>query len=370
MTETLKKPQLDEISERVTASQRLSFEDGLALFHSNDLLRIGELANLVRERKNGRKTYFVVNRHINYSNICLNRCSFCAFSRDKGQAGAYEFDLDEILRKADEASKIGATEIHIVGGLHPDLDFNFYLEMISAIKKYHPEIHLQAFTVVEIAHLAKISNHSIKEVLNQLKEAGLGSLPGGGAEVFSDRVRQKLCPDKLPPAEWLNIMRQAHQLGLRSNATMLYGHLETYEERIEHLIKLRELQDETNGFMAFIPLPFHPANTPLINSDNGKNLTRTSAIDDLKTMAISRLMLDNFDHLKSFWIMLGVKLAQVSLNFGADDLDGTVVEEKITHSAGATTPESLTQDELINLIKESGWEPVERDTLYQVIGDR
>ncbi|MEK7449020.1 MAG: aminofutalosine synthase MqnE [Planctomycetota bacterium] len=365
---------LPDIFNNVLAGERLSFEDGVALFNSDDLLTIGEMANLVRERKNGRKTYFVVNRHINYSNICINRCRFCAFSRDKDAPDAYEFSFNEIMKKAAEADKIGATEIHIVGGLHPDLKFDFYLKMISAIKERYPGIHLQAFTAVEIAHLAEISGRATGDVLRQLQKAGLGSLPGGGAEIFADRVRQALCSSKLSPDGWLTIMEQAHELGIRSNATMLYGQIETYEERVEHLIKLRNLQDQTGGFMAFIPLPFHPANTPLTcparEGEKAEQFTRTSAIDDLKTIAISRLMLDNFDHIKAFWIMLGVKLAQVSLSFGADDLDGTVVEEKITHSAGATTPESLTRERLVNLIKETGREAVERNTLYEVIGNR
>lgn len=341
--------------------ERLGFEDGVRLFKSNDILHIGRVANIIRERKNGNKAYYITNRHINYSNICKNRCKFCAFSRDKEAAGSYEMDMEEILEKAIVAAEEGATELHIVGGLHPDLPFNFYVKMISEIHDRCPDMHIQAFTAVEIEHLSQLAKLSVRQTLRILKEAGLGSLPGGGAEVFSPRIREQLCPEKLSGEGWLQVMREAHTLGLRSNATMLYGHVETPEDRINHLIKLRELQDETGGFMSFIPLAFHPRNTELSNRSS------TTAMLDLKVISIGRLMLDNFDHIKAFWIMLGVKLSQVSLSFGVDDIDGTVQEEKITHAAGAETPEALSVHEIIKLIREAGREPVERDTLYNPV---
>jgi aminodeoxyfutalosine synthase len=352
---------LSAIAGKIEAGARLTREDGLALFASPDILEIGRLANIVREKKNADRAYYIINRHINYSNICVNRCRFCAFSRSAGQSGAYEMAMDEILARADEAARIGASEIHIVGGLHPTLPFTFYVDMLRGIHSRHPAIHLQAFTAVEIAHIAKIGGMSVEKTFAALREAGLGSLPGGGAEVFSPRVRSELCKDKISGDEWLAIMRTAHRLGIRSNATMLYGHIETPEEKIDHILRLRELQDETRGFMSFIPLAFHPENTDIAGGHG------TTGIDDLKHLAIGRLMLDNFDHVKAFWIMLGLKLAQVSLSFGVDDIDGTVVEEKITHMAGAKTPEGVTVAELQRLIREAGRTPVERDTLYNSI---
>jgi len=265
------------------------------------------------------------------------------------------------MSRALEAPKLGATELHIVSGCHPDLPFDYYLEAISECKKALPDIHIQAFTAVEIDYFAKISGLTARGVLEKLKEAGLGSMPGGGAEIFSGRVRGLTCENKASGDRWLEVMGLAHELGLRSNATMLYGHVETYEERIDHMIKLREHQDKTGGFQSFIPLAFHPDNTDLAG------IKRTTAFDDIKTIAISRLMLDNFDHVKAFWIMLGLKIAQLALDFGADDLDGTVVEEKITHMAGAQTDESIEKEELIRLIKDTGRTPVERDTLYNII---
>jgi len=351
---------LTDIAEKVESGARLNREDGLALFASPDILEVGRLANIVRERKNADRAYYIINRHINYSNICVNRCRFCAFSRNRGEAGAYEMAMSEILSRTDEAARIGASEIHIVGGLHPALPFEFYASMLREIRARHPKIHLQAFTAVEIAHIAKIAGITVEEALIALREAGLGSLPGGGAEVFSPRVRKELCKDKLSGEDWLAVMRTAHRLGIRSNATMLYGHVETAEEKVEHMLRLRELQDETGGFMSFIPLAFHPKNTDIARPG-------TTGVEDLKHLAVGRLILDNFDHVKAFWIMLGLKMAQVSLSFGVDDIDGTVVEEKITHMAGAQTPEGVTVAELERLIHEAGRTPVERDTLYNVI---
>jgi aminodeoxyfutalosine synthase len=354
-------PALQPIYEKVAAGRRLSREDGCTLFGSFDLLGVGRLAQMVRERLHGNKAYYIYNQHINYSNICVNSCRFCAFGRKAGEAGAYEMSLPEIFIKVEERAHEPITEIHIVGGCHPDLPFTYYLDMLKGIKARRPDVHLQAFTAVEVAHLAQKAEMSVAATLSALKDAGLGSLPGGGAEVFSKRVRSSLCPEKLSPEGWVEVAQAAHRLDLNTNATMLYGHMESVAERVDHLVKLREAQDETGGFLAFIPLAFHPANTGL------SELTGPSAIDDLKTLAISRLMLDNFPHIKAFWIMLGAKLSQISLCFGVDDVDGTVMEERITHMAGAQTPQGLTRTQLQALIREAGCEPVERDTVYRVI---
>jgi aminodeoxyfutalosine synthase len=362
IADLLEKSELADLYHKVQNGHRLAREDGLRLYQSNNILAIGHLANIVREKKNGDVAYYIVNVHINYSNICKNNCRFCAFSRrDTEENGAYEMTIEEILERARQVRLSGATEIHIVGGAHPNWPFSRYLEMIGKVHNLFPHVHLQAFTAVEIAHIAEMAKLSVRETLQELKKAGLGSLPGGGAEIFSPRVRSLVCPEKLPGETWLEVMREAHQLGLRSNATMLYGHVETPEERIDHMLKLRELQDETGGFMSFIPLAFHPVNTEL------NDTPPTTGMMDLKTLAIGRLMLDNFDHIKAFWIMLGIKMAQVSLWFGVDDIDGTVVEERITHSAGAETPQALTVKELRRLIVEAGRVPVERDTLYQFV---
>ncbi len=359
----LLKSELAPMCRKVRAGERLTLQDGLALYRSENIVGLGHMANLVRERLNGNRAYYVVNQHINYSNVCKNQCRFCAFSRRPGEKGAYTMTVEEVLASA-RAEGNGKTEFHIVGGLHPELRLDYYLEMLSGLKALFPEVHLQALTAVEVAHLAEVEGLKVGEAVRRLKEAGMDSLPGGGAEVFSQRVREAVCPEKLSAEGWLGVMREAHMQGLRSNATMLYGHLESHEERVEHMLRLRALQDETGGFMSFIPLAFHPANTGL------SELPPTGGIEDLKTLAIGRLMLDNFPHIKAFWIMLGVKLAQVSLSFGVDDIDGTVVEERITHMAGAMTPGSLTVEEIISLIEEAGREPVERDTLYRRVHRR
>ncbi len=361
MESLLKTSPVYDVLKKAMRGERLDFHDGVRLFQSNDILPMGHAANAVRERKNGNKAYYIINRHINYSNVCKNRCKFCAFSKDKDEAGSYAMEMAEIQEKAIAAVEEGATELHIVGGLHPELPFDFYVKMIGKIHENCPGVHIQAFTAVEIEHLSQIAGLSVRRTLGALRDAGLGSMPGGGAEVFSPRVREQLCPEKLSGEGWLHVMREAHALGLRSNATMLYGHVETPEDRVNHLLKLRELQDETGGFMSFIPLAFHPRNTDLANHSG------TTAALDLKVISISRLMLDNFDHLKAFWIMLGIKLSQVSLSFGVDDIDGTVQEEKITHAAGAETPQALSVQEIIRLIEEAGREPVERDTLYNPV---
>ncbi|MDZ4167844.1 MAG: aminofutalosine synthase MqnE [Coriobacteriia bacterium] len=362
MTFHLTDPALEPIAAKVLAGTRLSREDGIALYETADLLGVAQLADHVRRRINGDRVYFMVNRHINPTNICENRCKFCAFSRSAGQEGAYEMTLDEIVAAAKECVPEGAHEVHIVGGLHPDWPFEFYVDMVRRLREVlPPHVIIQAFTAVEIEFYAKISGLSTREVLQQLKDAGLDALPGGGAEIFSQRTRAAAWDKKTSPDDWLRIHGEAHSLGIKTNCTMLYGHIETREERVDHLIRLREQQDATGGFLAFIPLAFHPLNTEL------SALPGTTGYDDLKTLAISRLMLDNIGHIKAFWIMVGLKVAQLSTVFGVDDIDGTVVEERITHMAGASTPEALSKDELVRMIVETGHTPVERDTLYRVI---
>lgn len=350
---------IDKIKKKVFEGERISFEEGLFLFETKDLLSVGELADFVNKRKNGDKVYFNVNRHINPTNICVNRCKFCAFSRDGEDKDSYELTMEEMLKKTEEAKKQGATELHIVGGLHPRWGFDFYVNMVRTLKTHSPSMHIQAFTAVEIDYFSKISEKSLDYVLKTLKDAGLGSLPGGGAEIFHPEIREKICPEKISGERWLEVMETAHRVGLKSNATMLYGHIEEYWHRVDHMERLRQLQDKTGGFQSFIPLAFHPENTKI------EKRRYTTGFDDLKTLAIGRIYLDNFQHIKAFWIMLTEKVAQISLFFGVNDLDGTVVEEKITHSAGAKTKEALTKEELISMIKEAKKIPVERDTIYR-----
>jgi len=350
---------LADICGKVLAGQRLSREDGLRLFESQDLLTIGFLANLVRERLHGQKTYWVYNQHINYSNICTNGCRFCAFSRRLGEEGGFALTLDQVENKVRERLREPITEIHVVGGCHPDLPFSYYLDLVRTIKQVRPKVTVKAFTAVEVAHLAKNEGVTISEVLLALKEAGVEALPGGGAEVFSSRVRQLLCPEKLSGNGWLEVAKEAHKVGMRSNATLLYGHLETPAERVDHMLALRKTQDDTGGFITFIPLAFQSANTGI------SPLQERTGYSDLKTIAISRLLLDNFVHIKAYWIMLGAKIAQTALHFGADDLDGTVMEERIGHMAGASSAEALTPEELEALIRAAGHEPVQRDTFFR-----
>ena len=353
---------IEQISEKINNGQRLSQDDAQALYASKDLLAIGELAARANRLKNGNNVYFNVNRHINPTNICVNRCSFCAFSRTSTSPDSYTFDIDQMVQMARNAASEGATEVHIVGGLHPETPFSFYLELLRNISAAAPELHIKAFTAVEIDYFATISGLSAEEVLAELKEAGLCSMPGGGAEILVESVRQKICPEKISGERWLEIHRMAHRSGLKTNATMLYGHLETETDRIRHMAILRELQDETGGFQVFIPLAWQPENSPLKLDTKG-----TSGLDDLKTLAISRLFLDNFQHIKAYWVMLGEKTAQVSLSFGVDDLDGTVIEEKIGHDAGAESPKSLTRERIEHLIRVAARTPVERDSLYNPI---
>jgi aminodeoxyfutalosine synthase len=352
---------LKPIASRVLAGERLPIDDGILLYRSPDLLAVGWLANYIREKRHGNITYFNVNRHINPTNVCVAHCKLCAFGRDASSPGAYNFALEEIYQRAEQGVREGATEFHIVGGLHPDLTFDHYLEMVRGLKQRCPTVHLKAFTMVEVHFFSRIAKISIEEVLQKMKEAGVDSCPGGGAEIFHPRVRKIICDHKTSGQMWLDTARKAHRAGLHSNATMLYGHVETEEERVDHLVKLRELQDETHGFVAFIPLAFHPDNTAL------SHIPKTSGYLDLRNIAVSRLMLDNFEHIKAYWIMLTPSIAQIAQRFGANDLDGTVVEEKIYHDAGAKTSEFTPRAELERLIRAAGRVPMERDTLYRPV---
>ena len=355
---------LHSIYEKVQADERLSFEDGVRLYESPDINGVGYLANIVREQQNGNLAYYNFNQHIDYSNVCIlhARCHFCAFARkDIKTDGAWEMSVNEFLDKAMYSIDHGCTEIHSVGGLHPKLPFEYYLDMLRGLKERMPQVHLKFFTAVEIHHFSRIFKMSVEEILIALREVGLDSLPGGGAEIFAEETREKICPGKLSAEGWLEVHEIAHQLGIPTNATMLYGHLETNEDRVDHLIRLREQQDKSGGFVTFIPLAFHPENTRM------DYLPSTSGLTDLQNIAVSRLLLDNFPHIKVYWIMTGLKTAQIALSFGADDIDGTVTEEKITHMAGADTPEAISAEDITQLIEEAGRISVERDTLYNEI---
>jgi aminodeoxyfutalosine synthase len=358
---TITDQRLKPIAAKVLAGECLSMEDGIALYRSPDLLAVGWLANYVREKRHGNITYYNINRHINPTNVCVAHCKLCAFGRDPNAPGAYTFALEEIYERAEQGVREGATEFHIVGGLHPDLSFDHYLEMVRGLKRRCPTVHIKAFTMVEVHYFSRIAKLSIEEVLRKMKEAGVDSCPGGGAEIFHPRVRKIICDHKTSGQMWLNTAKKAHEAGLRSNATMLYGHVETEEERVDHLIKLRELQDETHGFVTFIPLAFHPDNTAL------SHIPKPTGYDDLRNIAVARLLLDNFDHIKAYWIMLSPSMAQIAQRFGANDLDGTVAEEKIYHDAGAKTSEFTPHAELERLIRAAGRVPVERDTQYHPV---
>lgn len=360
---------LRPIADKVHAAERLSPEDGLTLLRSRDIHTIGRLANIVRHRLHGRTTYYNINRHLNYSNICALSCKFCAFHRKRGDEGAYEFSLDDIITQAQNAQDAGATEMHIVGGLHPWLPFEHYTTMLRAIREAAPKLHLKAFTAVEIVHLARIAKRpkDLRGVLSDLKEAGLGSLPGGGAEVFDDRVHDEAFKGKIRSDQWLDVHKVAHELGLMSNATILYGHIESLEDRVHHLCLLREAQDlamrenHAGRFQTIIPLPFVPDDSEL------QHLYGPSGLDDLRMLAVSRLMLDNFPHVKAFWIMQTLPLSQLALDYGVDDVDGTVVWYDITKVGGSSTHQEVTVTTLRHAIKEAGYEPVERDTLYRSV---
>ena len=346
---------------KVHAGERLTEADGVLLYRTPDILSVGWMANVIRERKHGNVTYFNVNRHINPTDVCVASCKLCAFGKKAKDPKAYTWSLEEVWQRAGEGWSEAITEFHIVGGLHPELTLDWYCEMLRGLKQRFPGVHLKALTMVEIAYLAQRTKISIRETLQRLKDAGLDSLPGGGAEIFNERVRRIICDHKIDGARWLEVARTAHQLGLKSNCTMLYGHVETEEDRVDHLLKLRALQEETGGFQTFIPLAFHPANTPL------HHRPVTTGFDDIRNIAVSRLLLDNIEHIKAYWIMLTPAVAQIAQRFGADDIDGTVVEEKIYHDAGATTSQSLRRAELLRLIREAGREPLERDTLYRPV---
>ena len=358
--------ELKAIAEKVAAQERLSFEEGIKLFESNDLLAVGSLANQVRERINGDKTYYNVNRHMNYTNVCISDCAFCGFYRRVRHPEAYEWSVEECVEIARKSYDEGARELHIVGGLHPRLQFDYYSSLLSQLKRNFPDMHLKAFTMVELDHFTRICRMTDEEVIEGLIEAGLDSCPGGGAEILREPTRSQICAHKTSGERWLELSEKVHRHGIPTNATMLYGHVESFEDRVDHFVKLRELQDKTGGFMCFIPLAFHPKGTDL------SHLPGPSGIDSLKTIAISRLMLDNIPHIKAYWVMLGTNIAQVALRFGADDLDGTITEGgSLMESYLAEGNENqLTKDGIEQIIRGAGRIPVERDTLYNPIVTR
>jgi aminodeoxyfutalosine synthase len=350
---------LSNLVAKVESGKRLTREDGIRLMESSDILTLGYLADFVRKRQVGDNAYFSSNININPTNICVARCPLCAFSKDATDSDAYTLTLDEIEHKVKSVAKYGLIEIHIVGGMHPSLPLSFYVEMLQRIKQINPQYCIQGLTAVEVDYLANIEKIEVRDVLIKLQQAGLDSMPGGGAEIFSHRVREQICPKKISGTRWLEIHETAHQLGIKTNATMLYGHIETIEERVDHMLALRDLQDKTSGFQCFVPLAFHPEHTKL------KGLKNTTGYDDLKVIAVSRILLDNFPHIKALWMYLGPKITQTALCFGADDLGGTSVEEKIVHAAGARVPEYLDKPGLVRLIKGAGRIPIETDSLYQ-----
>jgi aminodeoxyfutalosine synthase len=349
---------LDTIAAKLADGRRLTRADALALFRSDDIFALGEMASAAASRHNGNRAYYVRNMHVNPTNLCVNRCGFCAFSRSRGDADAYELSTDEIIAKIRAALPL--SEVHIVGGLHPDWPLGHYLDMVSRILAEFPGLHVKAFTAAEIDYLARMEGVSSRRALQMFREAGLTFMPGGGAEIFDPSVRGRLCPEKISGERWLEVMAEAHETGIRSNATMLYGHVENFSHRVDHLMRLRDLQDQTGGFQAFISLSYHAANTEI----GGRG---ASGIDDLKTIAVSRLVLDNFAHIKAYWVMLGPKVSQLALLFGADDLDGTVVEERITRAAGGTSGAGITEAALVRMIRKAGKRPVERDSFYHPV---
>ncbi len=357
----IRRSELGGIYDKVCAGRRISDADCLRLYQSHDINVIGAMANAVRERKNGNHASYILNRYLNYSNICILDCQFCEFGRKKRDAGAFELTIEQMVGRVRQDLALGITEVHIVGGLHPSLPFGFYVDMIKALKALSPALHVKAFTAVEIYHLAWLAKKTMPEVLATLRDAGLDSITGGGAEIFAQRVRDIICKGKETAGQWMDCHRLWHQMGMRSTCTMLYGHVETLEERVDHLRRLRELQDETHGFTAFIPLHFVPDKTRLAH------LPPASGFDDLRNLAIGRIYLDNFDHITGYWIALGMKLAQVSLSFGVDDLHGTIMEEKIFQMAGGTSGQQQTRDDLERAIREAGRIPVQRDSLYRPI---
>ena len=349
------------ILDKVRAGRRLDFLDGVTLYQSPDILGVGYMANMVRERLHGDTTYYNVNRHINPTDVCVASCRLCAFGKKAKDPRGYTMSLEEVWHRAGEGYSEAVSEFHIVGGLHPELTLDWYCEMLRGLKKRFPHVHLKAFTMVEISYFVQRTKLSTREVLERLRDAGMDSQPGGGAEIFSERVRRIICDHKIDGNEWLEIARISHELGLKTNCTMLYGHIENDEDRVDHLVKLRSLQDHTGGFQTFIPLAFHPDNTAL------GHIAKTTGFDDIRNIAVARLMLDNIPHIKAYWIMMTARVAQIALRFGADDLDGTVIEEKIYHEAGSTESQALRRGELLRLIREAGRVPYERDTLYRPV---
>lgn len=365
---TPRDPALRPVVEKLRAGARLDREDALTLFRSNDLLAIGALADAANRAKNGDRVYFAANQHINPTNVCVlrNTCVFCSFARMPKEDGAYTRSLEEVFAEAEAARENATREFHIVGGLHPKLELQYYLDMFRGLRERHPGVHIKALTAVEVAHLARLEGMEVVDVLKAMKEAGVTSLPGGGAEVFSPAARATIADRKLTGDEWLAVHREAHRVGLPSNCTMLYGHVETLEDRVDHLLALRALQDETHGFLTYIPLAYHPDHNEL-GEALGRTGTATTGFDDLKNIAVGRLVLDNIPHVKTHWPMVTPFISQVSLGFGCDDLEGTVVFERVYHEAGAGTPMWLSYDEIIGLIRGAGKEPVERDSLYQTV---
>jgi aminodeoxyfutalosine synthase len=351
---------LESIREKVMSGQRLGFADGVALYRTHDLLALGHLANYVRERRHGDVAYFVWNTHLNHTNVCAATCDFCAFAAKKGEERAYTMGLDQIFHTV-AALPAPVREVHIVGGLNPDLPWSYFLDMMRGIKRIRPHIHVKAFTAVEVFFFHRLYRKSVEQVLAELREAGLDSMPGGGAEIFAPHTRDAIIRGKADAEQWLAVMREAHRQRIPTNATMLYGHIESVEDRVDHLLRLRRLQDETAGFVTYIPLAFQPWEAPAMKRPE------TTGFEDLKAIAVGRLILDNFPHIKSYWIMIGPRLAQVGLSFGADDIDGTVTEEKIAHDAGAPTAQSLSVHDLCRLIREAGRRPLERDTVFNVV---
>jgi aminodeoxyfutalosine synthase len=362
MRQRLAAARLTDIAEKLEAGERLTLKDGVRLFDAPDLYAVGWLANREREKRHGSRTFYNHNIRLEATNVCVASCLFCSFARLKeGDPGSYTMSLEQAWDKLRQRQHEPLTEVHIVNGLHPDLPFSYYTDLLAGLKRIRPDVHLKAFTAVEIAFYADLYGRTDEDVLRALMAAGLDSLPGGGAEIFAERVRRKICHDKCDGDRWLAIHRTAHRLGMRSNVTMLYGHIETPEERVDHMLRARALQDETGGFQAFIPLAFHPDNNQM------RKLPAPTAADTLRVHAVARLVLDNIPHIKAFWIATGIDVAQVSLWFGVDDLDGTVQEEKIYHMAGAQTPEAMTTAQIRALVDAAGRQPCERDTLYNLI---
>ncbi|MEE4364808.1 MAG: aminofutalosine synthase MqnE [Desulfotignum sp.] len=358
MNITFTDQRLEHIFAKARQGSRLSREDGICIYETSDLMGVGQIANHARSQRHGKKAYYVYNQHINYTNICKNRCRFCAYARNENDADAYAWSMADIAQRLMERIDEPVDELHIVGGLNETLGFDYYIDLLKTVKRIRPTAAIKAFTCVEIDYLSRLSGLGVEQTISRLKDAGLDMMPGGGAEVLNTRIHDALFPRKIDHTRWKQIVKAVHAAGIKTNATMLYGHIETIAERVDHLITLREIQDETAGFSAFIPLAFHSQNTKL------SHLPPTTAMDDLKAVAAARLMLDNFDHIKAYWVMIGEPLAQVALGFGADDLDGTIIEERITHTAGARSAKGLTRDQMENMIRKAGFEPVQRDSFY------